>query len=102
MQELLNNLKLKMEVVRTENNGTVTRYFLRLRPGAKVSKLESCALEIAIGTKSYGRPLIKAIPSEGLVVVELLNSKIHQVMFSEFASWFQFLLIDEYGDLPII
>lgn len=102
MQEILDQLKLKCEVVRTENNGTVSRYFLRLRPGAKVKKIENCALEIAIGTRSYGKPLIKAMPSEGLVVIELLNSKIHQVMFSEFDPWFQFLLMDEYGDLPII
>ena len=102
MQNILDQLKLKAEVVRMESNGTISKYYLRLRPGAKVSKIENCAMEIALGVQAYGKPLIRVIPEEGLVCIELLHSKVQKVEFNEFNPWFQFELIKEYGDLPII
>jgi len=83
MQTILNQLKIQADVVRTENNGTMSKYYLRLRPGAKVSKIENCATEIALGLKAYSKPIIRVITEEGLVGVELLTKPADMVTFNE-------------------
>ena len=62
MQELLKQLKIKADVVSVENNGVMSKYFLRLLPGGKVNKIERCAPEIALGLKAFSIPIIKLIP----------------------------------------
>jgi len=101
-KEILSGLKIKADIIKVETNGTITKVFLRLHAGAKVNRIENCATEIALGAQSYGKPIIKIIPEQGLVVIELLNHQIQKVDFSDFDPWFQFKLIDEYGTLPII
>ena len=88
MQTILNQLKIKADVVRTENNGTMSKYYLSLHPGAKVSRIENCATEIALGLRAYGKPIIRVIPQEGLVAVELLTNPSKMVQFSELAEHF--------------
>jgi len=44
-----------------------------LNPGAKVSKIERCATEIALAARAYSIPIIRTIPEEGLVSVEMLT-----------------------------
>jgi len=83
MQTILNQLKIQADVVETENNGTMTKYYLRLRPGAKVSKIENCATEIALGLKAYSKPIIRVITEKGLVGVELLTKPVDMVAFAD-------------------
>lgn len=82
MQEILDQLKIKAEVVEVQNNGTISKYFLRLSPGTKVDKLEKYATEIALGLKAFSRPIVKAITERGLVSVELLTQQQKEVAFS--------------------
>lgn len=96
MQTILDQLKLKADVVHTETNGTITKYYIQLHPGAKVSKIENCATEIALGVKAYSKPIIRVIPEQGLVCVELLTKPINTVPFGEFA------INGQHGELPII
>lgn len=102
IKDILSGLKIKADIKKVETNETVTKVYLALHPSAKVSRIENCATEIALGTHAYGKPIIRVIPEEGLVCIELLNNQIKKVDFSEFDPWFQFELIKEYGDLPII
>ena len=97
MQNILNQLKLKADIVRVETNGTITKYYLQLHPGAKVSKIENCATEIALGVKAYGKPIIRVIPEQGLVCIELLTEQINTVLFNEFSICGQ-----QHGELPVI
>ena len=83
MQTILNQLKIKADVVSIENNGTISKYYLRLHPGAKVSKIENCATEIALGLKAYSKPIIRVKTEKGLVGVELLTKQINTIAFSE-------------------
>ena len=69
-----------------------------MHPGAKVSKLENCATEIALGVKAYGRPIIKTVTEEGLVTLELLTKPLCDVSFQELLTD---LAASPY-DLPII
>lgn len=85
MQTLLNQLKIKADVVKSENNDIVSKYYLRLRPGAKVSQIENCSTEIALGLKSYGKPIIKVITEKGLVEIEVLTNPIKLINFSDIA-----------------
>ena len=102
IEEVLGGLKIKADIDRVECGDTVTRIYLRLHPGSKVCRIENCATEIALGTKSYGKPIIRVLSEEGLVCIELLNNKMQQVSFNEFDQWFNSGLIKEYGDLPIV
>lgn len=82
MQNILDSLKLKAQVVDIQQNGSMTKYFLHLHPGARVSKIERCATEIALAAKAYSVPIIRAIPEEGLVSVEMLTESPNNVSFN--------------------
>jgi len=83
MQTILNQLKIKATVVDIKSNGTISKYYLSLHPGAKVSRIENCATEIALGLKAYSKPIIRTITEKGLVCVELLTNPSKMVRFSE-------------------
>jgi DNA segregation ATPase FtsK/SpoIIIE, S-DNA-T family len=101
MQTILSQLKIKADIVGVENNGTISKYYIRLHPGTKVSKIENCATEIALGVKAYSKPIIRIIPEQGLVCIELLTKQISNVNFSEFDQYFDGRL-QESGNLPMI
>lgn len=81
MQAILEQLKLKADVVNSETNGVMSRYFVRLRPGGTVKKIENRASEIALGLKSYSIPLVKLIPEDGLVSLEMITDQVQDVPF---------------------
>jgi len=83
MQTILEQLKIGADVIKIENNGTMSKYYLRLHPGAKVSKIERCATEIALGIKAYSKPIIRVVTEEGLVIVELLTDPVKLVDFND-------------------
>lgn len=83
MQTILNQLKIKADVVDIEDNGTITKFYLRLHPGAKVSRIENCATEIALGLKAYSKPIVRVITEKGLVVLELLTKPIDLIKFTD-------------------
>ena len=101
-KDILSGLKIKADIEKVEKNGTTTKIYLKLHPSAKVCRIENCSTEIALGSKSYGKPIIRIIPEQGLVCIELLNTQIHTVNFSEFDEWFQTGIIKEYGELPVV
>lgn len=98
MQNTLSQLKIKAEVVEIENTGFVSRYFLQLSPGAKVSKLESCAKEIGLSMRAQSTPIIRLLTDKGLVCVEVLNKKQDLVDFSDLVPTLQ----RSQEDLPCI
>lgn len=98
MQQLLEQLKIKADVVNTETNGIVSKYYLKLQPSQKVRKIENCVDEIALGLKSYSIPIIKLIPERGLVSVEILTKPQGMVEFSEIKK----SLLKSNKELPII
>ena len=81
MQQLLEQLKIKADIVGVENNETISKYYLRLHPGERVKKIESYANEIALGLKAYSIPIIRLITEEGLVSIELLTKPQKTVNF---------------------
>lgn len=83
MQIILNQLKIKADVVDIEDNGTMTKFYLRLHPGAKVSRIENCATEIALGLKAYSKPIVRVITEKGLVALELLTKPIDLIKFTD-------------------
>lgn len=86
MDEILKQLKIKADVIRTEKSKNVEKFFLKLHPSTRVDKIEKYATEIALGMKSYGKPIIKPITEQGLVSVELLISAQENVIFDSLLS----------------
>lgn len=76
----------------------MTKYFLRLCPGAKVSKIERCATEIALAARAYSIPIIRPIPEEGLVSLEMLTKTPDSVQFEDMECKLQ----HSSHDLPVI
>lgn len=83
MQNILNQLKIPADVISIENNGTISKYYIHLKPGAKVTKIENCATEIALELKAYGKPIIRTIMNRGLVVIEALHKPIEKINFNK-------------------
>ena len=76
MQELLNQLKIKADVVSVDHSGSMSKYYLRLRPGGRVSKIERCAEEIALGLKSQIAQTDKEINAMVYKLYELTEDEI--------------------------
>lgn len=98
MEELLKQLKIKANVVKVETNNVMTKYYLRLQPGGKLNSLERCSNELVLGLKAYSAPIIKLIPEQGLISVELITKKQELVSFFDL----QDSLINSDHALPII
>lgn len=98
MQQLLEQLKIKADVISIETNGIVSKYYLKLHPGGKVKKIENCVNEIALGLKSYSIPIIRLIPEIGLVSIEILTKPQNMVNFSDI----QNSLSKSNTELPVI
>jgi S-DNA-T family DNA segregation ATPase FtsK/SpoIIIE len=99
MQTILKQLKIEADIVKVEKNETISKYYLEMHPGAKVSKIENCATEIALGIKSYGKPIIRVIPEQGLVCIEIITNRIKNVNFVDFKD--KLIEFDKYS-IPII
>ena len=102
MQMLLEQLKIKADVISVETNGTMSKYYLRFKPDGRIGKLERCANEIALGLKSYSIPIIRIIPEQGLVSVELLIKPLDTVLFSNLVDSFNICIDSNQMQLPII
>lgn len=98
MQTILNQLNIEADVVDVKNVGVLTRYFVRLRPGGTVKQIESRTNEIALGLKSHIIPLIKMIPKDGVISIDIITSAIDTVKFSEMLG----LLHKNSSTLPVI
>lgn len=84
MKEVLKQLNIKVDVEHEEHTGNVSRYFLKLLPGTTVDKIERKATEIALAAKSYGKPIIRPILHQGVVILELVTSPPSNVSFCSF------------------
>lgn len=89
MQEILRQLKIDAEVVHTEHNEVMSKYYLRLKNGTRVSKIERCATEIALGIRAYSKPILQVIPQDGLISLELLMNPLKDIRFSSLANTFR-------------
>ena len=98
MQQLLEQLKIKADVINIETNGIVSKYYLKLQPGGKVRRIENCANEIALGLKSYSIPIVRLIPEKGLVSVEILTKPQDTVSFNNIKE----SLLNSDAKLPVI
>jgi len=76
----------------------MSKYFIRLHPGERVSKIEKFSTEIALALKAYSMPIIRVITEKGLVSVELLTSPPSSTGFAELKDH----LLHTEHDLPMI
>jgi len=102
MKKILHGLNIRADIVRTETNGTVAKYYLKLRPNETVAHIEGRAVELALGLKAFGRPIVRVISEEGLVVIECLVKPVEVVKFGEFEKYFADGSIFNYGKIPIV
>lgn len=84
MQNILKRFGLDVSVQQEQHTGNVSRYFLKLNPGATVEKLERKALELALEYKAYCKPIIYPITQQGVVVLEMITNPLNVVFFDEF------------------
>lgn len=109
MQEILDQLNIKADVINYKTNGFLATYSLRLKPGGTVKKLESHLNEIALGIRSRGIPVVKLIPEEGIISIEALIKDTGDVKFKDIISnlhktnlFLPVILGQEYGGNPLI
>ena len=84
MKDLLRQLKINVDILNEQHTGNVSRYYLKLHPGTNLERIERKAIEIALGMKAYGKPIIYPILHEGQVVLELITKSPATVYFNEF------------------
>lgn len=85
MKPILEQLNINASVVGTEEDGAMTKYYLTLQPGEKVSKIRNYTTEIALCMKSYSEPIVRVITERGLVCLEMLTKPVNTVKFDEVA-----------------
>ena len=72
LTKILQSLKIKAECVNYRKVRNVSLYDLKLFGTGKVKDIERYANEIALALKAYSKPLVKAIPSDGIVRLEIV------------------------------
>lgn len=86
MKKLLRRLNIKADIVGEETNGIMTKYFLQLQAGGKISTIERYAREIALYLKAYSVPIVRPITERGLVSLEFVIQPINNVSFFDILS----------------
>lgn len=81
MKKILEQLKIKADIISRSENETVVKYLLRLQPGGKLSTLENRVKEIALAMRSFNVPIVKPIIHEGLISLEFIVKPINNVSF---------------------
>jgi S-DNA-T family DNA segregation ATPase FtsK/SpoIIIE len=71
LNRVLNSFKIKAECVGLNQHRHFAHYDLKLSPGCKVNKLTQHAKEIALALKCKNVPIIKLIPEEGIVRLQV-------------------------------
>jgi S-DNA-T family DNA segregation ATPase FtsK/SpoIIIE len=84
VKEVLKQLGIRVDVVEECHTENISRYSLKLLPGATLEKLEKKATEIALVLKSYSRPIIYPVLHQGIVVLEVITAPLGLVRFDEF------------------
>ena len=75
LQITLRSFKIKGTVLSMDTGVRTTLYKVRLDPGVKVSKIQSCAADIAL-SQGVNHVRISTIPEEKCVAIEAPNKKI--------------------------
>lgn len=70
--QALNSLGIKCDVVKLDQKWPLARYYLRLDPKTRYSKLESLVEDIALAMKPIAPPVIRPSFNDGLVIVEMM------------------------------
>ena len=83
MKNVLRRLGIRADIEKVVENSYYVQYYLKLSPGTRVSYIEKRATEIGLSMKSYGKPLVKVISEQGLVVLEMLIKPCQYVSYNE-------------------
>jgi S-DNA-T family DNA segregation ATPase FtsK/SpoIIIE len=69
---ILRQLKIKAKIKQCQREGAFLVCDIVLEPGGKVRQIERHSMEIALAIKAYAEPIVYAVPSEGVVRLELM------------------------------
>lgn len=83
LNDALAGLKLDARCIDAKQNGHFSFYDVQLGPGCRVSKLQSFSSEIALKLRARTTPIIRPIPSEGIVRLQVVNGDPEIVMFDD-------------------
>jgi DNA segregation ATPase FtsK/SpoIIIE-like protein len=71
MNQVLNGLKISARCVGFGAHRHLAHYDLSLAPGFSISKIEKSVREIALGIRSKSTPIVKLIPEQGIVRLQV-------------------------------
>lgn len=77
---ILTSLGIKATVESVDENYPLARYFVRLDPSARLSKLEGMAEDIALAMRPIAPPVIRPDFNSGFVIVEMMFSE-HPIVY---------------------
>ena len=99
---VLKALGIKAIVERLEHKEPLYRYFVRLDPKTRYSKLESLAEDIALQMKPIAPPVIRPAFNTGLVLVEMMFDEHPVIPFDRLLTETNFVNTKYDMELPVI
>lgn len=79
LQSVLDSLGIKSKCTNVEVNKHLAFFDIELEPGTSIKKVESSTMEIALGIRSKGAPIVKPIPERGIVRLQVAMRKADHV-----------------------
>lgn len=83
---IFRQLKIKARISKCRREGAFLVCDIALDPGGKVRQIERHSMEIALAIKAYAEPIVYAVPSEGVVRLELMMEDQGPVPFQDVVS----------------
>ena len=99
LTNILQSLKIDGSCIASRSHRHLAFYDVRLKPGASINRLERYAREIALGLRSKTVPLMKFMPEEGIVRLQVANAESELLPLNNF---FEDTWIPSLPQLPII
>ena len=86
LNDILASFKIKATCVNHKKIRNISLYDIKLVPGTLVRSFEKFSNEISLALKARTKPLIRVIPSEGIVRMEIVEDAPQKIdLFEEFA-----------------
>lgn len=82
-ENVLTSLGIKAKVESSDENYPLCRYFLRLDPQTRLSKLEGMAEDIALAMRPIAPPVIRPAFNSGQVIVEMMFAEHPTINFDD-------------------
>lgn len=82
-ESVLKSFGIDASCLSVDVNKNVHSFNLKLDPGTRIKKIESCLDELSLHVRSFGKPSLKVVPEKGIVQIDFISKLQEKVNVSQ-------------------